>query len=451
MPPRESYKKYFKNKKITMLGLGLLGRGVNVAKFLAGLGAELTITDLKSAEALEPSIKQLKKFPKICYVFGEHRLEDFRNRDMVIKAAGVSLDSPFIAEAMKHNIPIEMDASLFAKFSPATIIGVTGTRGKTTVTNLLVHILETAFPGHVFIGGNIRGMATLPLLKKAKAGDYVVLELDSWQLQGFGDAKLSPHIAVFTNFLHDHMNYYKGNMEQYFADKANIFMYQKEGDLLVASEEATKEIRKHTQGLRSKLITAHKKIVPQSWKIKIPGEHNRVNIACALEVTEAIGIPERITKRAVESFPGVPGRLEYLCSVRGVKYWNDTTATTPDGNRVAIQTLAEKGKKNLVLIAGGNDKNLEFEDMAKLINHTVKALVLIQGTATEKILTLLPKKLKYPMIVVGSMREAVAHADGFAERGDTVLLSPGAASFGIFKNEYDRGDQFTALVKKLKQ
>lgn len=449
MAPQPTYKTYFKGKKITMLGLGLLGRGVNVAKFLASLGAELTITDLKTAEALEVSLKQLKKFPNIHYVLGGHRLEDFRNRDMVIKAAGVPLDSPYIAEAMKHNIPIEMDASLFAKFSPATIVGVTGTRGKTTTTNLLVHILETAFPGRVFIGGNIRGMATLPLLKKTKAGDYVVLELDSWQLQGFGDAKLSPQIAVFTNFLLDHMNYYKGNMGQYFADKANIFMYQREGDVCVVGEQAAKEIKNRTQGLRSKLVIARAKIIPKEWKIKIPGAHNRENIACAIEAARALGASEKAVKRGVESFVGVSGRLEYLRSVRGVKYWNDTTATTPDGNRVAIQTVTEKGKKNLVLIAGGNDKNLEFGDMVKLINRTVKALVLIQGTATEKILTLLPRKLGYPMVVVGSMREAVAYADGFAERGDTVLLSPGAASFGIFKNEYDRGDQFALLVKKL--
>lgn len=450
MTQDQTYKTYFKGKKITMLGLGLLGRGVNVAKFLASHGVELTITDLKSAEALESSLKQLKKFSNIRYVLGEHKLEDFRSRDLVIKAAGVPLDSPFIAEAIKNNIPIEMDASLFAKFSASTIIGVTGTRGKTTTTNLLVHILDTAFPGRVFIGGNIRGMATLPLLKKTKAGDFVVLELDSWQLQGFGDAKLSPHISVFTNFLHDHMNYYKGNMNQYFADKANIFMYQKEEDVLILGEKIASEVKKKTQGIRSKTIVARKKIVPKVWKLKIPGEHNRENIACAVEAARVLGVPERTIKRAVESFPGVPGRLEYLRSVRGVKYWNDTTATTPDGNRAAIQTLAEKGKKNLVLIAGGNDKNLEFEDMVKLINHTVKSLILIQGTATEKILAFLPKKLRYPMVVVGSMREAVAYADGFAERGDTVLLSPGAASFGIFKNEYDRGDQFAALVKKLK-
>src|SRR3989344_3204668 len=222
-----SYRGAFKGKKITLLGLGLLGRGVNVAKFLAELGAELTITDMKDAKALEPSLKQLRKFKNIRYVLGEHRLKDFKNCDMVIKAAGVPLDSPYIKEAKKNKIPVEMDASLFAKFTPATMVGVTGTRGKSTVTHLVAHILGLAYPEHVFVGGNVRGMATLPLLKKTKIGDIVVLELDSWQLQGFGDAKISPHVAVFTNFLEDHMNYYQGSMDKYFNDKANIFKYQK--------------------------------------------------------------------------------------------------------------------------------------------------------------------------------------------------------------------------------
>lgn len=433
-----------------MLGLGLLGRGVNVAKFLAELGAELTITDLKTAEALALSLRQLTKFKSIRYVLGEHRLEDFRGVDMVIKAAGVPLDSPYIREAHKNNIPVEMDASLFTKFTPATVVGVTGTRGKSTVTHLLEHILNIAYPKHVFVGGNVRGMATLPLLKKAKVGDIVVLELDSWQLQGFGDAKISPHIAVFTNFMVDHMNYYKGNMKKYFNDKANIFKYQKEGEVVIAGEQAVKEIKGRFKGLvKGDAFIARKSIVPKSWKIKILGDHNRANIACAVLVARELDVAENIIKKGVESFMGVPGRLEYLRTVRGVKYYNDTTATTPDGNRVALLALTARSRKNIVLIAGGNDKELDYREMAKLIHKTVKGLVLIKGTATDKILALLPKKHSYEVMVVVSMKEAVKSARVLARRGDTILLSPGATSFGIFKNEFDRGNQFVALVKKL--
>lgn len=432
-----------------MLGLGLLGRGVNVAKFLASLGVELTITDLKSKEVLNPSIKQLAKFESIRYVLGEHRLEDFQNCDMVIKSAGVPLDSPYVLEAVKNNIPVEMDASLFAKFTEATIVGITGTRGKSTVTHLVEHIATLAYPKHVFLGGNVRGVATLPLLKNVKVGDIVILELDSWQLQGFGDAQRSPHISVFTNFLVDHMNYYKGDIEKYWNDKANIFNYQTSENTLILGEQAAKEFKKRNAKTEGEIHVAKKNIIPLNWKIKIPGEHNLANIACAVLVCRELDISESVIKKGVESFLGVPGRLEYVRTASGVKYYNDTTATTPDGNRVAIQALQEKDKKNIVLIAGGNDKNLEYQDMVKLINKTVKGLILIQGTATDKILKLLPKKTSYPVSVVDSMKKAVEGSQKMAKKGDTILLSPGATSFGVFKNEFDRGDQFLKIIKKL--
>lgn len=446
----ENYKTAFKGKKITMLGLGLLGRGVNVAKFLSKLGAELTVTDLKSAEALAPSLKQLSKYKNIRFVLGRHDLKDFQKCDMVIKAAGVPLDSVYVAEAKKNNIPVEMDASLFAKFTKGTLVGVTGTRGKTTTTYLIRHILETAKRG-VHLGGNVRGMATLPLLEKVKEGDVIVLELDSWQLQGFGDAKISPRIAVFTNFLPDHLNYYKGRIDWYFGDKANIFKYQKTAGVLVLGEIAAREIKKHFKGkIKSKTIVAKSNRILTSWKIKLLGEHNRANIVCAVEACRALGISEKDIKRGVESFAGVPGRLEYVRTVGGIKYVNDTTATTPDGNRAAILSLQDKKRKNIVLIAGGADKNLDYSDMAKLVHKTVKGLVLIEGAATEKLLALIPKKTPYPVFVVSSMKEALAAARESAKKGDTILLSPGAASFGVFKNEFDRGDQFVVAVRRMK-
>ncbi|MFZ2831989.1 MAG: UDP-N-acetylmuramoyl-L-alanine--D-glutamate ligase, partial [Minisyncoccia bacterium] len=278
----------------------------------------------------------------------------------------------------------------------------------------------------------------------------VVLELDSWQLQGFGDAKISPHISVFTNFLHDHLNYYKGDMDKYFDDKANIFKYQNEGEVLVVGEQAEKEIKKRFKGTaEGDVLVAEKGIVPKNWKIKIPGEHNRANIACAVLVCQELDMPMKLIKEGVESFVGVPGRLELIRTVQGVKYYNDTTATTPDGNKAALEALGDKKKKNIVLIAGGADKNLEYGDMARLIHKTVKGLVLIEGAATEKLLLKIPKKTTYPVYIVDSMKDAIDAASDFAQKGDTVLLSPGAASFGVFKNEFDRGDQFVKLVNKL--
>src|SRR3989344_8818958 len=227
-----NYKTYFSNKKITMMGLGLLGRGVAVAKFLASCGAVLTVTDLKIRKELAPSLLQLKKYKNIRYVLGRHELKDFSNCHLVIKAAGVPLDSPYVKEAIKNKVPVEMEASLFAKLSEAKIIGITGTRGKTTTAHVIYEILKKAGK-KVFIGGNIRGGSTLPFISKFKGDCLVVLELDSWQLQGFGDSKISPNLAVFTTFYPDHLNYYKGSMKRYFDDKANILKYQKKGDFLI--------------------------------------------------------------------------------------------------------------------------------------------------------------------------------------------------------------------------
>ena len=223
------------------MGLGLLGRGVGDTLFLAECGADLIVTDLKTKEQLASSLKILSKYKNITYRLGEHNLEDFRDRDMILKAAGVPLDSIYIAEARNNKIPVEMSASLFDKLAGIKIIGVTGTRGKSTVTHLIAQILKQDNK-KILLGGNVRGVSTLQLLKKVKKDSIALFELDSWQLQGFGDAKISPNISIFTTFLDDHLNYYKGNRELYFNDKANIFKYQKKGDIFVAGEGVVKQL-----------------------------------------------------------------------------------------------------------------------------------------------------------------------------------------------------------------
>ena len=273
-------KAYFKGKKVTVMGLGLLGKGLGDTIFLAKCGADLTVTDMRTAIQLKTSLDALKKYKSIKFVLGEHRLEDFRDCDIVLKAQGIPLDSIYIAEARKNNIPIRMDDELFVSFLPekVTVVGVTGTRGKTTVTSLIYHILKKAGK-KVHLGGNIRGVATLALLPKIKKGDIVVLELSSWQLQGFGESKIAPHVAVFTNFLHDHMNYYKNDVGAYFADKALIYKYQKVDDTLIIGESLQKKIPKSYKG---SLIVSKAIDMPKNWKPQIVGEHNIENIALAM-------------------------------------------------------------------------------------------------------------------------------------------------------------------------
>ncbi len=483
------YKDYFKNKKITVMGLGLLGRGIAYTKFLAECGAKLTVTDLKTKKQLASSIKILSS-PKqglgaIKFILGKHRLEDFRNKDMVIKAAGVPLDSIYIKEAKKNKIPVEMDASLFTKLAPdVTVIGVTGTRGKTMTTTLIYEILkanEKILKSKIYIGGNVRGGATLPLLRNVKKGDIVVLELDSWQMQGFGEAKLSPQIAVFTSFMPDHMNYYKDDLKKYFADKANIFKYQRAGDTLVIRPDMKKyfplsfirrgsgrgELRtsphsppyKGGEELKSKLIVAQEKNVDK-YDFVVPGKYQKENLACAVEVAKLFPIPEANIKKAVKNFKGIEGRLQYVKTVAGVKIYNDNNATTPEATVAGLealcvrQDLTQKQKsipgmdKKIVLIAGGADKGLDTTSLLKAINKYCKKVILLSGTGTDKLIR--KNKFKVPIMMANNLKTAVKNAQLGAKKADIVLFSPAFASFGMFTNEYDRNDQFMKIVKKLK-
>lgn len=335
------------------MGLGLLGGALNDAKFLLDCGANLTITDLKSEKELAPSIKKLAKYKKIKYVLGRHDLEDFVTADFILQPGNVPLDSPYLAEARKNKIPIYESESLFMEQARnVKVIGVTGTRGKSTTAYLIYEILKSVFGPKVHLAGNVKGSSTLVLLKKIKTGDIIVLELDSWCLHGFGEINLpdgkvgkSPNISVFTNLQVDHQNYYKGDMNAYFADKANIYKFQKPEDFIICGEEVAEKIGKT---IGTKIITG-KNVVSKNWKLNIKGEHNLNNIAYAVKVAEVLNVPMAKIKKAVENFGGVEGRMELAREYKGIKIYNDTNATTPDAtlafNRSFYTNLVGTGSR----------------------------------------------------------------------------------------------------------
>lgn len=425
------------------MGLGLLGRGVGDAKFLAEQGAELIVTDLKTEEELQESIEKLKSFPNIQFVFGEHRLEDFKNRDYILKAAGVPLNSPYIAEAQNNNIPIKMSASWFMELSNVPTVGVTGTRGKTTVTYMLKDIL-TGAGMNVLLGGNIRGVSTLALLDDITKDSIGLFELDSWQCQGLRDSHISPNIAVFTSFMEDHMTYYAHNSEQYLDDKAQIFLHQKPEDTLILEEGVVGVIEKYKNRIQAHTIISKEKSLPKNVTLQVLGSHNTRNAACAYNAAKALGVDEDSAVSALNTFTGVSGRLELVREASGVKYYNDTTATTPEATITALSALGSE-KNNIVLIMGGNDKELKTEALMSAVQSYTKHVVLLDGTGTQKI----KEEMKNVMIYHNNLQSAFDEAVSVAEPGDIVLLSPAFTSFGLFKNEYDRGDQFVALVKEL--
>ncbi len=434
----------FKSKHITILGLGLLGRGVGDAEFLAGCGAQVIATDKKNESELGASIERLKKFPNIEFHLGGHRAEDFERADLVIKAAGVPLTSPEIEIAKKNNVQVAMSTALFAKFAMeigAKLVGVTGTRGKSTTAQMIYDVLR-ASGRKVLLGGNVRGVSTLAMLPEVTKETICVLELDSWQLQGFGDLKISPNISLFTNLMPDHLNYYGDDMEKYFSDKTNIFRYQKNGDVLFVGENIFEKV----EAAQPPVVAKVPQPLPADWKLKVPGQHNRENAALAVAALRALALTDEQIRTGLGSFEGIEGRLQFVREFDGVKIYNDNNATTPEATIAALEALG----KNITLIAGGSEKGLDLSPLVSSIREHVSHGILLthenyEGSAR------LSSELKASGILfdeASSLQEAIEFAVRATKEG-TILFSPAFASFGMFMNEYERNDEFLRIVRSL--
>lgn len=429
------------------MGLGVLGRGLQVTEFLLECGADITVTDLKRKEDLESSTKKLSG-KSVKYFLGGHRLEDFEDKDFVVKAAGVPLNSPFIEHAEKNGVKVVMDASLFARLvedarPEITLVGVTGTRGKSMTTALIYYALkknEGRLGRKIFLGGNMRNTATLPIIKKVQPGDIVVLELDSWQCQGFGTEAISPRVAVFTNLMEDHLNYYKNDRKQYLLDKSNIYKFQTKDGVLVTTAKLLKILTTKPKG---RVILADKSGLKLSG-LKIIGKHNLENARLATEALKVIGLGEKEILEAFKNFRGLEGRLQYLGKIKGVHVINDNNATTPEATVAGVAAVREK-YKNIVLICGGSDKGLDLRGLAQYIKKFCHKTILLKGSGTEK----LKKELGSNFVEKNNLKDAVKEAFRYSKKNGAILFSPGFASFGLFANEYERNDEFIRIIKRL--
>lgn len=454
---------YFEGKKVTLMRIGLLGRGVGDAAFLSEAGADVHVVDDAPQEQMQPSVDALKEYKNIRFTFGPYQEKHFTECDMLLVGAGAPYDLPEIVAAQKAGVEVAMSAALFVKLSGIPVIGVTGTRGKSTVTHMIHHVLTHATEGgSVLLGGNVRGVSNLQLLKEAKEDSLAVMELDSWQLQGFGWAKISPQIAVFTNFMDDHMTYYRGDRKRYFNDKAQIFLHQEESGVFVTTPEVFGLAEEMTEGksatIGQEVILVDGSTLPDDCLLSMPGKHNRLNAALALEALKATGLTEEEVLEWLPTFPGVPGRLEFLREVDGVRIFNDNNATTPEATVAALRALgtdpnAPHGQsKNIVLIVGGTDKEADPAVLGPVIEDTCKHVVLYSGTGTEKLKKVLrdPVSRQVSSEEYGTLRECVEAALRAAGEGDIILFSPAFSSFGQeYRNEYDRNDQFVDLVSRL--
>jgi UDP-N-acetylmuramoylalanine--D-glutamate ligase len=314
---------------------------------------------------------------------------------------------------------------------------------------MIHHVLSIVTGEEVILGGNIRGVSNLELLKSVKEDSLAVFELDSWQLQGFGFASVSPHVAVFTNFMPDHQNYYKGDMDSYFMDKAHIFLHQEENGVLVTAPEIferAKNLPKVTLG--QEVLFADASVLPADFALRIPGEHNRQNAALAFEALKALSLSEEEILDGLSTFSGVEGRLEYLTEIDGVKIYNDNNATTPQATIAGIEAVGGEDK-NIILIAGGAYKDIDPSPLVPIVEKYCKQVILIPGTGTDKLTALLRNRGLTPISEAGTLEEAVEKGRTEGAPGDILLFSPAFASFGMFTNEYERNDAFVAIVNSL--
>ncbi len=448
------------------MGLGLFGGGAGVAQFLAKQGARVTVTDLRNATELAPSVKQLEGLP-VTYRLGGHWDEDFINADMIIINPAVPRESRFIGIARDNHVPLDTEINIFFQLCPAPIIGITGSNGKSTTTTLTGKILQQT-QRTTWVGGNI-GKSLLLYLEEIKPSDIVVLELSSFQLEELHNAKISPAISIVTNISPNHLDRYS-TMDDYIQAKKGIVLHQKPGDYAILNYDDP-ELRTWEKECKSAVLWYSAKdtltegafvkndtivlsvkgktiTIPCISRIKIPGVHNLQNILAASLAAYLAGAGNQYIEETATTFSGLEHRLEFVREVNGIRYYNDSKATTPESATAAITAF----QTPVILIAGGYDKGSSFEKFAEVCARHTRAVVLIGKTAKKIKELILQKKAQKetPSILTpNTFREAFQQANTLAKSGDVVLLSPACASYDMFLNYEERGRQFKDMVQAL--
>jgi UDP-N-acetylmuramoylalanine--D-glutamate ligase len=459
-----------KGKRVLVMGLGLFGGGRAVTEWLYSQDAIVTVTDLKTKNELQSSIKGLTN-KRITWHLGGHQDEDFTSNDLIVQNPGVPKESKYLTIARNKKIPIYNEASLFFLLATRPIIAVTGTRGKSTTSSLIYKILKREFPKTI-LAGNRGDVPMFSFTREAvvRTKDPIVLELSSWQVEGLIDIKRSPHIALLTNLYPDHLNRYK-SLQEYYEMKTQLFAFQDHGDVAIFNADNTASVhyaKKVTaqiywfstnaqlpigcNGVYKKNTAlvyrkgTHEKRIVDLLDITITGTHNEENIAAAALTARLFGASTHAIHETVRSFESIWGRQQHIGVKNGIRFINDTTATTPLALEMFIKTFPGS-----IIIAGGGNKKLSFSHVAKkLTEKNVKALILIPGSATTTLLQEIARFKKIPKIVsADNLSLAFKKALSIARKGDTIGLCPGATSFSHFVNMFERGREFEKLVKKL--
>lgn len=457
--------KDFKGKRVTVAGLGHFGGGVAAARWLASQGADVLVTDTAPAEKLTDSVKALAGI-RIRYALGGHRVEDYTRADLIVASPAIPPSSEFLRAARDAGVPVTTEIRLFVeRCQTKRIVGVTGTKGKSTTTALLGKMLgvlswhgrpahvppkaekvakhgrgarATIDPVNVWVGGNL-GVSLLDKLDQIKRDDVVVLELSSYMLHHLGEMHWSPHVAVITMVGTDHVAWH-GSAESYIEAKRSIVKYQTEKDyaIVAASDKNSRDFGRFTRGT---VVPYGKRAnLPEMFAPLLPGRHNRDNERAAYAVAKLFGVYPDEAAKACADFAGLPHRLQLVHEAGGVRYYDDSIATVPEAAVVALKSF-DAGTVHQIV--GGFDKGLDLTPLVEALKDRAKSAICI-GALGPSIAERVGEKAR----AFGTLEEAILFAKPQAAEDDVVLLSPGCASYDQFDNFQRRGELFSALVKK---
>jgi len=503
---------FFKGKIVLIMGLGRFGGGVDAAEFAHTAGAKVMVTDLASAQKLHDSIKKLEKFPDIEFHLGSHDLRDFENADIIIANPAVPPDNKFLEIARRHNKLVTSQINIFFELCPAPIIGITGANGKSTTATLTAHLLKSSNdkrrvannkyviaseakqsqPAHyalrtpvpskvegthyekVWLSGNIGDQPLLMVLDQIRPNDLVVLEISSFQIEQLTQIQKAPKVSLLTNLMPNHLDRY-GTFADYCTAKENIFKFQKLDksspavSIFNAEDKISAEwFEKYKNDTGRICIKFSTDDVSEGIRnaFPLPGRANLSNLAAAIAVAKHFGVNDDRIISCLPEFEALPHRLELVGQISGVRWFNDSKATTPESAIVALEAFGQPR----IIIAGGYDKNLPFEQLGEKIAKNAKAAILIGQTAPKIASAIRNSQMSLPgatrrshlnkratsderrttrIEIVSSLAEAVQLADRLAVSGDVVLLSPACASYDMFENFRHRGQEFCRLVRQL--
>ena len=448
--------------------LGAARQGIALARYLIQQGASVVVSDLRNWEDLADARQALSDLEgsgwgSLEWVCGGHPLELLESADLLCPSGGVPLDQLIVTQAIKRGIALSNDSQIFLEVTPAQVIGITGSAGKTTTTTLVGRMAQAATRNNqaqAWIGGNI-GSPLISVVEQMKPGDLAVMELSSFQLEIM---TRSPLVAAVLNITPNHLDRHS-SMQAYTAAKARILAYQPGDGAAVLGRDDPGAWGLNT-GVRGKLVAFGEQpwsalpgtylkngkiilwdgmaeaVLMEQSSIGLRGQHNLLNVLAACAIAFATGLPVEAMRSGVEGFSGVPHRLEFVRSWGGASWYNDSIATAPERSMAAIRSFDEP----LVLLAGGRDKNLPWDDFARLVLERVEHVILF-GEAAEKIAGVLGSA--QTLTVCSNLEQAVAAAARVVEPGDVVLLSPGGTSFDEFSDFEERGECFRRLVMQL--